>query len=338
MCALVARGRLGVRRAGQPDVRDPPVERHACAGACSPRSSAPAAWSCSPARPRSGSARWRCPCTRSTRSVRRRDWVAGARPAAPRRHPRRGDPALQQRRGRHPRHPLLLHGRAAPARARVEPFPTAAASSGSTSTPPASSTSPAATLTVRGRGRVTWRAGGRERHWRAPEVVSLAEVTSAGGARPPVEPSRAAGRAGGAVTGDGQDPFMEEVNRQRDAAAAALAARDPDGVAASHPGDRDGGARLVERHAPVRRARPRPRGPARAGGAPRRAGPRRRDHADASTRHRSSTRCSRCAIGPASRRRFADADALRDALLATGVAVHDTPQGSTWELEAARPG
>jgi cysteinyl-tRNA synthetase len=30
--------------------------------------------------------------------------------------------------------------------------------------------------------------------------------------------------------------------------------------------------------------------------------------------------------------RFADADALRDALLANRVDVHDTPQGSTWEL------
>ena len=34
--------------------------------------------------------------------------------------------------------------------------------------------------------------------------------------------------------------------------------------------------------------------------------------------------------------RFADADALRDALVATGVAVHDAPQGSTWELENVR--
>jgi cysteinyl-tRNA synthetase len=36
-----------------------------------------------------------------------------------------------------------------------------------------------------------------------------------------------------------------------------------------------------------------------------------------------------------SNQRFADADALRDALVATGVAVHDTPHGSTWELDSA---
>jgi cysteinyl-tRNA synthetase len=35
--------------------------------------------------------------------------------------------------------------------------------------------------------------------------------------------------------------------------------------------------------------------------------------------------------------RFGDADALREALVATGVAVHDTPQGSTWELRPAVP-
>jgi len=34
-------------------------------------------------------------------------------------------------------------------------------------------------------------------------------------------------------------------------------------------------------------------------------------------------------------RRFADADAVRDRLLALGVEVHDAPEGSTWELTAA---
>jgi len=33
-------------------------------------------------------------------------------------------------------------------------------------------------------------------------------------------------------------------------------------------------------------------------------------------------------------RRFADADALRDSLLALGVEIKDTPQGTDWELPA----
>ena len=50
-------------------------------------------------------------------------------------------PALQQRRGRHARHPVLLHGRAPPAHARGAPARTASTSSVSTSTPRRSSTS-----------------------------------------------------------------------------------------------------------------------------------------------------------------------------------------------------
>jgi cysteinyl-tRNA synthetase len=34
-------------------------------------------------------------------------------------------------------------------------------------------------------------------------------------------------------------------------------------------------------------------------------------------------------------RRFDDADHMRDAILAAGVAIHDTPQGSTWNLEGS---
>ncbi|MDQ6857324.1 MAG: hypothetical protein M3Z57_09655 [Candidatus Dormibacteraeota bacterium] len=191
-----------------------------------------------------------------------------------------------------------------------------------------------ATLTVRGRGRVTWRRDGHERHWQAPEVVSLDEVVSALPAHAdpapipqpeaPLQPSSAG-------------PFMDEVNNQHDQATAALAARDPDGVAAAilametavHEWSRDtlesdepDRAREVLRELVVRLAEL-----ARAG-------------AVTPTEHVTPLVDALLSLRERARShgRFADADALRDALGAAGVAVRDTPQGSTWELEAAQQG
>jgi cyanophycinase-like exopeptidase len=191
-------------------------------------------------------------------------------------------------------------------------------------------------LTVRGRGRVIWRREGAETHWRAPDVVSLEEMTSA-------ERSPVSGDCGAApapsqpeVDGDGANPFMDEVTSQRDAAVAALTARDPDGVAAAilametalHEWSRDtlqsddpDRAREALRELVVRLAEL-----ARAGAVD----PRERvaPFVDAMLSLRDRARADG---------RFADADALREALLGTGVAVHDTPQGSTWELASALP-
>jgi cyanophycinase-like exopeptidase len=191
-----------------------------------------------------------------------------------------------------------------------------------------------ATLSVRGRGRVTWRRDGQERQWQAPEVVSLDEVTSGrathGVAARAPEPLPAS-------EPDCVDPFMDEVNGHRNDAAAALAARDPEGVAAAilametavHEWSRDtlqsdepDRAREALRELVVRLAEL-----ARAG-------------AVTPAEHVAPLVDAMLALRDRARSegRFADADALRDALLATGVAVHDTPQGSTWELEAVRPG
>ncbi|HSP64875.1 MAG TPA: hypothetical protein VLO10_01675 [Candidatus Deferrimicrobium sp.] len=189
-----------------------------------------------------------------------------------------------------------------------------------------------ATLTVRGRGRVTWRRDGRERHWHASEVVPLDEVTSARSSAisaPAVE-LQAVPEAGGV------NPFMDEVNSHRDDATAALVARDPDRVAAAILGietavhdwsqdtlqsDEPDRAREALRELVVRLAEL-----ARAG-------------AVTPTQHVAPFVDAMLALRDRARSdgRFADADALRDALLATGVAVHDTPEGSTWELEPARP-
>jgi cyanophycinase-like exopeptidase len=187
-----------------------------------------------------------------------------------------------------------------------------------------------ATLTVRGRGRVTWRHQGAETHWRAPDVVALDVVSASGGTRVTVAAVEAA-QAQPEDETDGVDPFMEEVNEQREAASVALAARDPDGVAAAilametavHEwssdtlqSDEPDRARDALRELVVRLAEL-----ARAGAVTP------RQHAapfvDAMLALRDRAR---------SEGRFAEADALRDALLTTGVAVHDTPGGSTWDL------
>ena len=189
-------------------------------------------------------------------------------------------------------------------------------------------------LAVRGRGRVTWRRDGTETHWLAGEAVPLEDVTSGeggaardpGGVAPPSpRPTR---------DGEGEDPFIEQVSGQRDAALAALAARDPDGVATAilamettlHEwssdtlqSDQPDRAREALRELVVRLA-----DLARNGAVD----PRERvaPFVDAMLGLRERAR---------SNQRFADADALRDALVATGVAVHDTPHGSTWELDSA---
>ncbi|HWF58018.1 MAG TPA: hypothetical protein VG520_06675 [Candidatus Dormibacteraeota bacterium] len=191
-------------------------------------------------------------------------------------------------------------------------------------------------LSVRGRGRVIWRSDGVERQWRAPDVVSLEEMTSGDGAavRGAGEVAPAQGQPG--AGGEGTNPFMDEVSSQRDAAVAALAARDPDGAAAAilametalHEWSRDtlqsddpDRARAALRELVVRLAE------LARGGA---ADPRDRvaPFVDAMLGLRDRARADG---------RFGDADALREALVATGVAVHDTPQGSTWELRPAVP-
>ena len=195
----------------------------------------------------------------------------------------------------------------------------------------------AACLTVRGRGRVVWRRGGIESEWRAPDTVSLLEVTAGGGGSSGERARALAPSAPALSEREDTGPFMEEVNGQREAAVAALDARDPDGVAAAilametavHDwssdtlqSDEPDRAREALRELVVRLAEL-----ARAGAiSP-------RDHAAPFVDAMLALRDRARADG-----RFADADALRDALVATGVAVHDTPQGSTWDLEGGRPG
>jgi cyanophycinase-like exopeptidase len=191
----------------------------------------------------------------------------------------------------------------------------------------------AGTMTVRGRGRVTWRRDGAETHWTAGDEVAITEVAT----------GRVPGAAGNqsiesepALQPTSASPFMDEVSAERDAAVAALQARDPDRAAAAilavetalHEWSRDtlqsdepDRARQTLRELVVRLAEL-----ARAGSAD----PRLRlaPLVDALLGLRDQARGAR---------RFADADRIRDAVDAAGVEIHDTPQGTTWELRETAP-
>jgi cyanophycinase-like exopeptidase len=192
----------------------------------------------------------------------------------------------------------------------------------------------AATMSVLGRGRVTWRRRGVERHWQAGEVVALDSVGAADDmnerASDGVVAETEAELPGALQT----SPLMETVRAQREEALRAFDARDPDaGVAAilavetalhewSHDtlqSDEPDRGREILRELMVRLGEL-----ARQGAADPRA--RIAPMVDALLCLRDAARADR---------RFDDADRLRDALIAGGVAVHDTPTGSTWELEAA---
>ncbi len=189
------------------------------------------------------------------------------------------------------------------------------------------------TLAARGRGRVTWRAGGVERHWRDGDVVAVADIAGTsvleGLAAVPLtsaEPLRH-----GSEEGQRADPFLEEINEHRAAALAALEARDADGTVGAilaieealhlwsqdtlESGEPDR-ARAVMRDLMVRLA-----DLARLGAADP------RDQVAPVVEALMALRERARADG-----RFADADQMRDALAAAGVTVHDTGSGSTWEL------
>jgi cyanophycinase-like exopeptidase len=190
----------------------------------------------------------------------------------------------------------------------------------------------AGTLAVRGRGRVTWRRDGAETHWTAGDEVAIAEVAT--GRHLPVLATPVAGHDARDAAPAGASPFMDAVHAERDAAVQALQARDPDRAAAailaveaalhewSHDtlqSDEPDRAREMLRELVVRLAEL-----ARAGVAD----PRLRlaPLVDALLSLRDEARTDR---------RFADADRIRESVAAAGVEIHDSPQGTTWEVTEA---
>ena len=189
----------------------------------------------------------------------------------------------------------------------------------------------ARTLTVRGRGRVTWRRRGVERHWTAGDVATLDELTGDMESPGPVRAARLDDHDSVLDSAATVSPLLDQVRDQRAQALLAFDSRDAEaGLAAildlestlhewsrdtleSDEGDR---GREVLRELLVRLAEL-----ARAGTVDPRS--RLEPMVTAVLSLRDQARADR---------RFADADRLRDALIAAGLAVHDTPSGSTWEL------
>jgi cyanophycinase-like exopeptidase len=188
----------------------------------------------------------------------------------------------------------------------------------------------AGTLAVRGRGNVIWRRDGAETRWSAGDEVPIDEVAAGrhlervAAAAPPVDGGPGSPTAGAS-------PFLDQVRAEREAAVSAMAARDPDRAAAAILGvetalhewshdtlqsDEPDRARQTLRELVVRLAEL-----ARTGTAD----PRQRvaPLVDALLGLRDDARADR---------RYADADRIRDAVAAAGVEIHDSPQGTSWEL------
>jgi hypothetical protein len=193
-----------------------------------------------------------------------------------------------------------------------------------------------ATLAVRGRGRVTWRRGGVERHWHDGDEVRLEEVSSPHHAASPAEAGDVASEEVASAVGAGASPFMDEVRAERELAIQALQARDPDRAAAAilavetvlHEWSRDtlqsdepDRARETLRELVVRLA-----DLARAGSAD----PRQRlaPLVDALLGLRDDARAAR---------RFGDADRIREAVTSAGVEIHDSAGGTTWDVRSDPP-
>jgi cyanophycinase-like exopeptidase len=192
------------------------------------------------------------------------------------------------------------------------------------------------TLTVRGRARVTWRTRGAETSWSDGDVVSLDSLVSAGastavavGVAPLSARSTPATAAGNAVS-----PFLEEVSARRREALGALERSDVDVAvtatlgleSAIHEWSSDiAGTDEPERAREMLRELLVSLGELARTGA---ADPRDRvaPFVDAMLSLRDRARLER---------RFADADSVRDALVAAGVEVRDTPQGSTWAIRGS---
>lgn len=199
----------------------------------------------------------------------------------------------------------------------------------------------AGTATIRGNGGVTLRRGGRELRWESGVTLPLEALRPGGEDAAPAEGLRPQADAGGdpapASTQRAGDPFLDGVEEHRHAFEEALAARDVEPALAallaldSHLWDwsRD----TLDSDA-MDRARSRERTML----------------VQLGDLARTGARDPREIVGPfveailelrrsaRDERRFVDADALRDRLIALGVEVRDVRGGGTeWDLAAADP-
>ena len=150
--ARIGAGPLGLRRARQPDLRPAPVARHRDPGAAGRQAAPRRLRRPSPAPPPSPSGIATVPVYEVYKVGADPVWEEGLDLVAEAGLKVGRHPPLRQRRGRQPRHPVLLPGRAPAADAGGRSSPTTHSSSASTSTPASCSTSTPATATVVGLG------------------------------------------------------------------------------------------------------------------------------------------------------------------------------------------
>jgi len=196
----------------------------------------------------------------------------------------------------------------------------------------------AATVTVRGRGGMTLRRQGRSERFESGTTVPVTELGNAAAFSADGPIAARAGELDGTdaapLPAAGRSPFLEEVARQSQAADRALASRDVDAAVgavlaidsqmhdwASDTLDSDEQDRARET---LRRYVVRLGELARAGAADP------RDPIAPLVDRVLELRVQMRAAGE-----YALADRLRDALVAAGIEVHDTPDGTSWEIAGA---
>jgi hypothetical protein len=202
-------------------------------------------------------------------------------------------------------------------------------------------------VSIRGRGGVTWRRKGVSDRFENGTTMPVSALA----AGPAGQPALAAAgddthsdreiqipigdeRQGGHGGFPRMSPFLEEVTRQSDAADTALASRDVDGavsaVLAIDAQIHEWAADTLDSDEPDRARETLRRYVVRLGDLARNGAADPRDLVGPVVDRILDLRVQMRGAGE-----YALADRLRDALVDAGVAVHDTPDGSTWDFAAA---
>jgi hypothetical protein len=197
----------------------------------------------------------------------------------------------------------------------------------------------AATVTIRGRGGLTLRRQGRSQRFENGTTLPIADLAGGGDATPQTVSDAVAGDEGPDESAlvppaPGVSPFLQEVTAQSDAADSALASRDVDAavsaVLAIDSQMHDWSADTLDSDEQDRAREILRRYVVRLGDLARDGAGDPRDRIAPVVDGILELRVQMRSAGE-----YGLADKLRDALVAAGIEVRDTPDGSTWELTEA---
>jgi hypothetical protein len=197
----------------------------------------------------------------------------------------------------------------------------------------------AATVTIRGRGGLTLRRQGRSQRFENGTTLPIGDLAADGGATPETVSDAVAGDEGPDESAlvppaPGVSPFLQEVTAQSDAADSALASRDVDAavsaVLAIDSQMHDWSADTLDSDEQDRAREILRRYVVRLGDLARDGAGDPRDRIAPVVDGILELRVQMRSAGE-----YGLADKLRDALVAAGIEVRDTPDGSTWELTEA---